>query len=219
MFDAHAHLQGPPAPGSSGVILPGVHPVPHPADLLDDPRVHAAVGLHPWHVPEDVRTALSELEALAEADGPVAIGETGLDRSRRGSPRERQQAAFVGQVRLAERLELPLILHVVRSHGACQRVLEDEGFSRGGMVHDFQGPAETIRDWTRAGFALSISPRGASKAALIAAIPDPWLLVETDDAGCERLPEVIAAVAAARGSSEEVVEALTEANARRVFGL
>lgn len=218
MFDAHAHLKELPPPSCHGVILPGIHPRAHPAKLLADPRVHAAVGLHPWHVPEDLASALSRLEALAESTSPVAIGETGLDRSRRGAPRDRQEAAFRAQIRLAKRLGLPLVLHVVRSHGACLAALQQEGFEGGGMVHDFQGPIETIAGWTRAGFALSISPRGIHKTSILAGIPDPWLLVETDDAGTERLPEVISAVAEARGTSPAAVAEQTGANARRMVG-
>lgn len=218
MFDAHAHLTRPPEVGAvTQWILPGVHPTAPPADLLADPRVHVAHGLHPWHVPDDVQGALEALEGLASAHPPAAIGETGLDRSRRGSERTLQAAAFRGQVDLAARLDLPLILHVVRSHGACQAVLHEAGFTRGGMVHDFQGPVETVRDWVRAGFLLSISPRGLARSEVLAAIPDAHLLAETDDSGPHRLPDVIAALAAARGSTPEAIATLTADNARRLF--
>ncbi len=178
--------------------------------------MYAALGLHPWHVPADVDAALDSLRELADAMPPVAIGETGLDKSRRGAPRELQVRAFEGQVALARELDVPLILHVVRSHGAClERV---RGHSPGGMVHDFQGPVETVRDWVQAGFFLSISPRGMSKVDVIRAIPDEALLVETDDFGSERLVDVIEAVADARSTTPELVAALTAASGRRLVG-
>jgi TatD DNase family protein len=217
MFDAHAHLTEELPAFLAGAILPGVHAVAHDAALLADPRVHPAVGLHPWHVPQDVETALATLHSLALSTHPVAIGETGLDKSRRGSPKDRQRVAFRAQIRLARELDLPLILHVVRTHGACLSMLAEENFTRGGMVHDFAGPTETIRDWTRAGFALSISPRRADRPKLIAAIPHDHLLVETDDAGPAALPALIQAVATARSTTPSAIAALTTANTHRVL--
>ncbi len=220
MFDAHAHLKSAPGTPGSGWVIPGVDLQSEALarDLLArDPRLVAALGLHPWHLPEALDEALAELDALAASRRPIAIGETGLDKGRRGAPKELQRRAFAHQARLAKRLDLPLILHVVRSHGACLDLLEAEGFDGGGMVHDFQGPAQMIPRWVEAGFCLSISPRGQDKAELIAAIPEPSLLVETDDAGPEALVAVIERVAAAREQPVEAITALTEANARRLF--
>ncbi len=219
LFDAHAHLRAPLPPDFAGALLPGVRAAPHPPELLADPRVHPALGLHPWYVPDDPTDALATLAALVAQTRPVAIGETGLDRSRRGAPRPAQERAFDAQIALATACDLPLILHVVRAHGLCLSLLRKAGFTGGGMVHDCRCSVEMVPRWVDAGFALSISPGGVDRAAMIAAVPDRWLLVETDEAGSDQLPVVIAAVAAARGSTPERIAELTRANAERVFGL
>jgi TatD DNase family protein len=228
VFDAHAHLQAlPPDPqpdGVAGWVVPGVDLASETlaATLAQDARIVAAIGLHPWHVPatvDELAPQLAALEAAIDARRPAAIGETGLDKGWRGGPKEVQRAAFVAQVQLAGRLGLPLILHCVRSHGGCLRTLLTERFDRGGMVHDFGGPVEVVRDWVDAGFFLSISPRGMAHKAVIAAIPGERLLIETDDEGVERLPEVCRAVAEARGVTPDDVAAITACNARRLFGL
>jgi TatD DNase family protein len=219
VFDAHAHLQSVPASGS-GWIVPGVDLASEvlACRLAGDPRVRAAIGLHPWYLPETVAELAPQLAALdvaIEARRPCAIGETGLDQSWRGKPKAVQRAAFAAQVDVARRLELPLIIHCVRAHGGCLDVLR--GFPHGGMVHDFAGPREMIGPWVAAGFFLSISPRNLGHRAVIAAIPGERLLVETDDAGPERLADVVAAVAEHRGVTPEDVAAITETNARRLF--
>ena len=229
MFDAHAHLTAaPPVPhpdGVTGWIVPGVDLTSEPvaAALAErDPRVVAAIGLHPWHVPktlEELEPRLSVLERLAAARAPVAIGETGLDKSWRGGPKDVQRAAFVGQIELATRLSLPLIIHCVRAHGACQELLDDLDFGGGGMVHDFAGPTEMIAPWIDAGFFLSISPRNMGHGAVVRAIPGERLLIETDDEGTERLKDVRDVVAAHRGVHPDDIAAVTEANARRLFRL
>ncbi len=214
MFDAHAHLTEVPEHGA-GWIVPGVDLKSEElaCELVKDPRVRAAIGLHPWYV-ESV-DQIAELEAAIERRRPCAIGETGLDKSWRGKPKEVQRAAFEAQIAIARRLELPLIIHCVRAHGGCLERLA--GFPHGGMVHDFAGPKEMIGPWVDAGFFLSISPRNMTHEAVIAAIPGERLLVETDDAGPSRLPEVIEALADARGVTAADVEAITESNARRLF--
>lgn len=229
MFDAHAHLEEtPPQPHPDGVlgwIVPGVDLESEAlaAGLAAaDARIRAAIGLHPWHLPETVAglaPLLERLELMAIERPPVAIGETGLDKSWRGGPKGVQRAAFAAQVRLAKSLELPLIIHCVRAHGACLETLRQEGFDGGGMVHDFAGPKEMIRPWIEAGFFLSISPRGMGHAAVVREIPGERLLIETDDEGHRRLGSVRDAVAAHRGVEPEDVASITAANARRLFRL
>ncbi len=229
MFDAHAHLMDlPPLPHPAGVtgwIVPGVDLAGESrAATLEaaDERVRAAVGLHPWYLPstvDELKPRLRALEATIAVRRPCAIGETGLDKGRRGGAKDVQRAAFAAQVELAGRLGLPLILHCVRAHGACLDVLRQAGFAGGGMVHDFGGPREMIGPWVEAGFFLSISPRSMGHGAVVSAIPGERLLVETDDEGIDRLPEVVAAVAAHRGVEPGDVAAITEANARRLFSL
>lgn len=229
MFDAHAHLVERPAEphpgGVTGWILPGVDAAAESRAVgleAADPRVRAAIGLHPWYLPdtsEGLSDSLRWLEQAIAARRPCAIGETGLDKGRRAGPPQVQRAAFRAQVELAGVHGLPLIIHCVRAHGGCLEVLRELGFDRGGMVHDFGGPKEMIEPWVEAGFFLSISPRSMGHGAVVTAIPGERLLVETDDEGVDRLPEVVSAVAAFRGVHPEDIAAITEANARRLFGL
>lgn len=230
MFDAHAHLRAAPPQGPvTGWIVPGVD---LDSEVLaaqleaGDTRIRAALGLHPWYLPQsegELREALDGLERSVDTRQPVAIGETGLDKGRRGAPMAVQRLAFLSQVKLARRLELPLIIHCVRAHGACLELLAEEGgdppAGGAGMVHDFGGPREMIRPWVEAGFFLSVSPRSLERRSLLAEIPGERLLIETDDEGPERLAEVCDALASARGLTPADIAASTESNARRLFGL
>jgi len=221
VIDAHAHLKSVPADGD-GWIVPGVDAASEAlaATLVADPRVSAAVGLHPWHLPADAQSldvALAEVVATCDRRAVIAIGETGLDRGRRGGPMELQRRAFRRQLALAAARDLPVILHVVRTHGACMEAAKQAGVR--GMVHDFGGPVEVVRGWVDAGFFLSVSPRGLNRPAAIRAIPGERLLIETDDEGPERLREVCVETARIRGVDPADIAAITAANARRLFGL
>lgn len=228
MFDAHAHLDSVPdfnsSGGIAGWILPGVSAARDANSqrlAVSDPRLHVAAGLHPWYLPaaSDLEQELAALQARVDEGGILAIGETGLDKGRRAGPRDLQRVAFRAQLQMASRTRLPLILHVVRSHGACLDEIAKVSGDLFGMVHDFQGPVETIDSWVAAGFMLSVSPRAQEKEKMIQSIPAQFLLLETDDEGWRKLPALCATVAHIRGVEPVDLGMRTESNARRLFGL
>ncbi|MBJ94551.1 MAG: hypothetical protein CMP23_08750 [Rickettsiales bacterium] len=228
MFDAHAHLTDlPPTEATMGVagwLLPGVDQARDQASQVlaeRDSRLALAFGLHPWYLPGpgELPAELAALERRLASGRAVAVGETGLDKGRRGAPRELQRLAFRSQLELASKAELPVILHVVRSHGACLEELAAVDPGLVGMVHDFRGPIEMIDGWLRAGFMLSLSPGAIGRSELIRAIPSESLLLETDDSGWQQLPELCRAVAACRSCSVEELGRTTAQNAGRLFAL
>lgn len=90
-----------------------------------DENLFASVGIHPERANKiiDIDQAMLELEKLATNKEVVAIGETGLDYFYLKTDEEneieiiklRQKDLFIGQIKLANKLNLPLILHV-RDH-------------------------------------------------------------------------------------------------------
>jgi len=57
-------------------------------------------------------SVFEEIEKLAKHPKVVAIGEIGLDFYRNLSPPDIQQKAFIRQLNLADRLNLPVVLHI-----------------------------------------------------------------------------------------------------------
>lgn len=90
-----------------------------------DDNLYAAVGIHPERANKiiDVDQAMLELEELAKNKKVLAIGETGLDyfylkpdeQNDIQTIKLRQKKLFIGQIKLAQKLGLTLILHV-RDH-------------------------------------------------------------------------------------------------------
>ncbi len=71
----------------------------------------AVVGIHPNLAAEASDADFGAIVELAGASEVVGIGETGLDYYRDNTPPERQREALQWHLQLAERLELPAILH------------------------------------------------------------------------------------------------------------
>lgn len=139
-------------------------------------------GLHPWFINENAEaefTALKKMTTLCDA-----IGETGLDyyRAKSEEQRQAQKELFKRHLALAQEHQKPLVLHAVKSHGDCIKLLSQEGSSWKGMVHSFAGSWQEAEQYLNLGFHLSIGPnilRGYRKETL-AKIPEDRLIIESD---------------------------------------
>ena len=232
------------AAGIDEMVVPAVGPEGWPA-ILDlaraDPGLHAALGVHPQLLPaldpaDDLRH-LGALEAALAQGGAVAVGECGLDGPAvgEGAPLERQVAVLRAHLRLARRLELPVILHCLRAHGALLALLAEEPLPAGGVLHSYSGSPDQVRAYLRFGLRFSFAgavTRERARRPLEAAraVPRDRLLLETDAPDQTPHPhrgrnepaflaEVAWAVARALGTSLAEVDALTTANARSLFRL
>jgi len=205
------------------------------------PGLHPGLGIHPQLLPEvdseEDDRMLADLEAALGRGGAVAVGECGLDgpSASGGAPMDRQVAVLQGQLALARRFRLPVMLHALRAHDALLDVLEREGLPAGGVLHSFSGSAEQVAPFARLGLHFAFAgpvtyPRARKPLAAARAVPADRLLLETDAPDQtpwprrgrnepSYLPLVAAAIAEARGVPLAVLEAETSANARRLFRL
>ena len=149
----------------------------------------------------------------------------------------KQEQVFRDQLAVARELDLPIVLHILRTHPDSLRILKADGVPRaGGVVHSFGGSAELAKEYVALGLHISFAGgiAGVHAPRLRAAaqvIPEQRLLVETDapdqtplplrPALCEPafLSAVIEAVAAVRGQTILATSQSTEQNARRLFRL
>ncbi|OKJ97476.1 TatD family hydrolase [Amycolatopsis sp. CB00013] len=150
-----------------------------------DPRVWAAVAIHPTRTKEFSEAEKSEVESLAKESRVVAVGETGLDYYWDYSPHDAQQDAFRWHIDLAKRIGKPLMIHDRDAHDDVLRILEEEGAPEQVVFHCFSGDEHIARRCADAGYVLSFAgtvsfrnARGLHEAARI--VPADQYLVETD---------------------------------------
>jgi TatD DNase family protein len=199
------------------------------------PAVLAAVGIHPEHADEADAAALAALERAAGQPSVVAIGEIGLDYFRGLHQKPAQLDAFRAQIRLARRLDLPVVVHDREAHDDVERILRDEGVSKV-MLHCFSGSPEMAVRCAAAGWMISIAGpvtvRNADALRETARIlPDDRLLIETDAPYLSPvpmrgrrgepafLPHTGQAIAALRGVPPEALARTVARNTRRFFGV
>ncbi|NLM94236.1 MAG: TatD family hydrolase [Firmicutes bacterium] len=150
------------------------------------PELYAAVGIHPHDASTTTTDALEDLAGLCRSPRVVAIGETGLDYYYDHSPREAQIESFREHIRLARRLNLPVIVHSRDAHADTLKVLREEKVEEvGGVLHCFSGSLEMAEEAMGMGLFISFAgPLTFTNARRLAAvaegIPLDRLLVETD---------------------------------------
>jgi len=259
LVDAHTHLDACGASDADDVhaILDraeavGVTAVVTIADDLEsarwavraaewDPRVYAAVALHPTRANALTEAARAELEDLASHPRVVAIGETGMDLYWPGkldgcAEPAQQREAFAWHVDLAKRTGKPLMIHNRDADAAVLEVLAAEGAPEAVIFHCFSSGPEMARTCVDAGWLLSLSGtvsfRNAGQLREAAAlIPSDQLLVETDapfltphpfrgapnESYC--LPYTVRALAEVVGRPADELARQTWENARRTYGM
>jgi TatD DNase family protein len=151
-----------------------------------------ALGIHPLYVPQANEEDLLALDqALTERQGDprlVAVGEIGLDffvpALCEPAMRERQWLFYTAQLKLAQKHQLPVILHVRRSADLLLKGLRQCPVVSG-IAHAFNGSSQQAVHFVAMGFALGFGgaltyERALQLRRLACDLPLAALVLETD---------------------------------------
>ncbi|MFW0170428.1 TatD family hydrolase [Rothia sp. P4278] len=128
-----------------------------------DPRVLAAVALHPNEAPKlaeagQLEAALAVINTLAADPRVRALGETGLDYFRTGKDgRQAQEDSFRAHIRMAKKHGKALQIHDRDAHDDVVRVLLDEGAPETVIFHCYSGGPELARICNERGWYMSFA--------------------------------------------------------------
>jgi TatD DNase family protein len=201
LFDTHAHMDDRAFDADRAALLKGlpekgISLVMNPGCSLESSRnavalanqygyIYAAVGSHPDAADEVNDAVLEEYRKLCKLNSKVkAIGEIGLDYHYEDIPRELQKKAFRAQMKLAEELNLPVIVHERDAHADAMEIL-DEFPTVTGVFHCYSGSAEMAKELVKRGWYIGFTGvltfKNAKKAVEVAkTLPHDRLVLETD---------------------------------------
>jgi len=207
-----------------------------------EPRVLAAVALHPNDVPELAEQGvldehLAGIEELAGAPRVRAVGETGLDffRTTDRTGREVQLAAFEAHIEIAKRHGLALQIHDRDAHDEVVATLRRVGAPERTVFHCFSGDAEFARliadeGWF-ASFAGTVTFSNARPLReALEVLPRANILIETDAPyltpapfrgrpnSSYLVPHTLRAMAAHLGTDPSLLAAQISSNTELVYG-
>jgi TatD DNase family protein len=156
-----------------------------------EPRMLAAVALHPNEAPEleakgELDDALAVIAELAAQPRVRAVGETGLDFFRTGaSGHAAQFRSFEAHIAIAKENEIALQIHDRDAHREVIDTLRRVGAPERTVFHCFSGDAEMARMCADEGWYLSFAGNVTFKNAenlreALRVTPRHLILVETD---------------------------------------
>jgi TatD DNase family protein len=245
VIDTHAHLDALEDPtaavtrahetGVTRILTVGTDPTSW-AEMLpiveEHEGVYGVAGIHPHAAASNFDG--SALERLLAHPKIVAVGEIGLDYYRDYAPRDAQTKAFIYQLGIAKRTQLPVVIHNRAADDDTVSVLR-QWFDGTVVLHCFSSPAllpEAVeRGWyvSFAGNVTYANAKDLREAARI--VPAELILAETDCPYLSPQPvrgktnepayvvHTLAALAEARGDEADALAAQIEANATAAFGL
>lgn len=148
------------------------------------PHVYATCGISPNDINENVDKEIIEIEKLGNEEKVVAIGEIGLDYHWNKDNKELQKNVFIKQIEVANRLDLPIVIHTREAVNDTLQILKDHPVNKKGIFHCCPLNQELIKEGLKLGFYISFSGnvtfKNAKSSGCIELVPMDKILIETD---------------------------------------
>lgn len=253
LFDTHAHLDFPRFDKDRDEVIKraqnkGVKTIVNIGSNMTTSRnsvelsrryenIYSAIGIHPHDADTFNLNASKKLNKLADNDKVVAIGEIGLDFHYDNSPREKQKQSFRAQLRLAKKLDLPVVIHTRDADKETLNILKDEKAKDiGGIMHCFASDKKMAKEILDLGFYIAFGGLITFKnlrdlREVVKEVPKDRLLIETDSPYLTPEPHrgkrnepayvkfVAEKIAEIKGISVEEVAKVTTENAKKAYNL
>ncbi len=139
-----------------------------------------AIGVYPEYTDMDDKTFDEYVRLMKECD---AVGEIGLDYHWYKDTKEKQKELFIKQIKLANDLNKPIIVHAREALADTYEILKK--YRCRGVLHCYSGSSELAKEFVKLGYYISIGGPITFKNAkepleVVKSIPIDKLLIETD---------------------------------------
>ncbi len=156
--------------------------------ILEDEEIKegelCSVGLHPWDVELAYEGWLTDMEVLMQHPQVVAIGECGLDRAIK-TPIEKQLICFQQHIELANKHNVPLLIHSVKSYSDLLSIRKKYESVTPWVLHGYAGNEEQTKQLVKHGFQFSFGERlfdtRKDWKVILSHIPQDAMFVESDN--------------------------------------
>lgn len=150
--------------------------------------IYAICGISPNDIlktENEIIKQIKKIENIAKADKVVGIGEIGLDYYWNKENKELQQMAFINQIKLANKLNLPIIIHTREAVMDTIKILKENTPNKKGVFHCCPLNKELVKEGLKLGFYISLAgpitfKNSKNADEIIQMIPLEKMLIETD---------------------------------------
>ena len=199
-------------------------------------NVYGTIGYHPNSLDEYNEKTLLELMSQAKHNKIVAIGEIGLDYHYDNHDKEKQQKAFIEQIKIAKELNKPIVIHSRDAGDDTYKILNDEAKNLKIIMHCYSYSLEFAKQLLKFNIMFGIGgvvtfKNGVKLKKVVEEIDLEKLLLETDSPYLSPEPlrgqknepyntlYIAEEIAKIKGISLEEVEEITTKNAISQFDL
>ena len=220
------------------VIIPGVEPSTFDeiTSLCEEYKMlYGAIGVHPSEAKTYTDEVEKEIYKKCEHNKIIAIGEIGLDYYWEQETKELQKEVFRKQLKIAEELNLPVLIHDREAHEDTFEIIQEFNL-KNVVFHCFSGNAEFAKKCIGKGYYIAIGGVVTFKNAkdlkeVAKIVPLDKLLLETDAPYLAPVPYrgklntpaylkyIAEEIANIKGIDVELVKEHTTQNAKRIFGI
>lgn len=201
---------------------------------LKNENLYAMIGIFPSEAKTYTPEIEEKLRDMAKNPKIKAVGEIGLDYYWDKSFVDLQKEVFVKQIKLANELNLPIVVHDREAHKDSFDLLKEYNKGSNVLFHCFSGSVEFMQECVKQGWYIAIGGvvtfKNAIKMKDVAkTVPLEYLVLETDSPyltpvpfrGKENSPAYVKyvadEVAELRGMPVEEIIDITTNNAERFF--
>ncbi len=197
-------------------------------------HVYASIGYDHSVVDKVTDEDIKLLEEQIVKENIIAIGEIGLDYHWVKNNKEKQKELFRKQLDLAEKYNLPVIVHSRDSIKDTYDILKQ--YNLKGSIHCYSGSLEMAKEFIKLGFYIGIDgpitfKNNVKQRNMIKNIDKNYILIETDSPYLSPEPNrgkqnnpmnlkyIVETISNELGLTYEEIENLTTNNAIRLFNL
>ena len=197
--------------------------------------IYSTVGISPNDLEDYSVENIKKIEDLVIQEKVVAVGEIGLDYYWNKDNKEFQKKAFISQIQIANKYNLPIVIHNRDAYLDTIQILKDYPVNKKGVFHCCQLNQELIKEALKLGFYISFSGNITFKSAKseipVKLVPLDRILIETDSPyltpepfrgsrnDSSKVKLVAQKVADIHCMSIEEIARITYDNANRIFGI
>lgn len=199
--------------------------------------IYAAIGIHPSEIKKMKENDLIQIEELLKKTKVVALGEIGLDYYWDKDNKEKQKEVFVNQIKLANKYNLPIIIH---SRDAAQDTYEilkqNKKYYEKGIMHCYSYSLDLAKKFIELNFMLAFGGtltflNSKQNKEIVKEIDIKNLLTETDAPYLtphpyrgkrnepKYIPLIVKEIAKLKNISEEEASSILYKNACDFFGI
>ena len=181
---------------------------------------HYSYGLHPWYIHKETYfIQLQNLKIVVHEKRCLAIGECGLDKLSKVDF-EFQQEVFIEQIKIANFVNKPLIIHCVKAFNELINCLNLNDNKVPVIIHGFNNNENIARVLVNEGiyfsFGKALLGYESNAAKAIKNVGRKNFFLETDDADLS-IKYVYKKATELLGIDEEIIKQQLQSNFERVF--